>query len=364
MIRYPVSRPCIGPAERDLVDECLRQTRLSMGTSVATFESLLAQRLGVEHVVTTTSGTTALHLALVSLGIGPGDEVVVPDLTFVATANAVHYTGAKVVLADVDPNTWCIDPQELAAKVWRRTRAVVPVHLYGVPCEMNVFKALEGTGTFVIEDAAEGLGGSWEGHALGTIGDCGIFSFFGNKVLTTGEGGAVVTNDGALAARLRFLRGQALDPQRRYYHPEIGFNYRMTDLQAAVGCGQMTHLGDMLKRRREIITLYRQELAFHGFTPMELAHEQHAPWLFTLQLPPNVQRDNVMARLLLAGIETRPVFVPMHRLPMFKQDDWRFPVASEIGDAAMSLPTYPELTNNDVQVICYEFVKACDGETK
>lgn len=357
MIRYPVSQPTLGPVERLLVNKALDDNRITQGAMVAEFEKILAGYLNVEHVVATTSGTTALHLALAALGLGPGDEVLVPDLTFVATANAVAYTGARVVLVDVDPKTWCMDPADAQRKLTDRTRAIVPVHLYGVPCDMDALAVLaHNHGLVIIEDSAEGLGGSYEGYALGSLGQAGVFSFYGNKVVTCGEGGAVSTNSATLAGRLRFLRGQALDPERRYYHPEVGFNYRMTDLQAAVGIGQFSHLLEMLQQRREIVDLYSQLLCYYGVKPIVLPNTQHAPWLFTLQLNAGSKRDGLMRYLDARGIETRPVFVPLHRMPMYAGDDTEFPYASRLGDAGVSLPTYPGLTCHDVLSICDDVV--------
>lgn len=358
MIRFPVSQPCLGPRERALLNQCLDDNRVSGGAMVERFEREFAAYLAVPHAIVTTSGTTALHLALTAMGIGPGDEVIVPAMTFVATANAVHYTGARVVLADIDEETWCIDPRDVAEKVTPRTKAIVPVHLYGVAAPLVTLKAFH---VDLVEDSAEGLGGNYLGQALGTFGRAGVFSFYGNKVMTTGEGGAIVTEDEALAKRLRFLRGQALDPVRRYYHPEIGFNYRMTDLQAAIGVGQLTHLDEMLKRRAELIAIYRRQLQDYGYTPV-MAEAGHAPWMFTIKLASDLNRDRLMAAMTAAGVETRPTFVPMHQLPMWRQLPGRLPVATSLGQQGISLPTYPDLTFDEVHEICDIFRRACDAQ--
>lgn len=353
----PVSQPTLGAAERKFLNRCLDNNELTYGSTVRSFEKALAEYLGVRHVVTTSSGTTALHLALVSLGLKRGDEVLVPDLSFVATANAVFYTGARPVLVDVDPRTWCMDPADAAEKVTARTRAILPVHLYGVPCDMDALRELASIHALhVVEDAAEGLGGTYDGRDLGTLGVAGTFSFYGNKVLTTGEGGAVSTDDDELAGRLFLLRGQAMDPQRRYYHPEIGFNYRMTALQAAIGCGQMMRLDQMLQRRRDLIRLYDDRLRAYAHAPVAhapaRAGTRNAPWLYTLELQEGVDRDAVATALATRGIETRPAFVPMHRLPMYRHTDRTFPHASRIGDCGLSLPTFPDLTFQQVDEIC------------
>jgi perosamine synthetase len=387
-IRIPVSQPCLSLLEHQLVRECLQRNQLSQGPMVARFEREFAEWLGVKHAIAVTSGTTALHLALVALGIGPGDEVLVPDLTFVATANAVSYTGAVPVLVDVDPATWCIDPVDIARKITRRSRAIIPVHLYGVPCDYSTSAPL-----LVIEDAAEGLGGSYpSGRKLGACGgscDIGCFSFYANKCLTTGEGGMVVTDSDLLNERLRTLRGQGTrtgDP--RYYHAVRGFNYRMTELQAALGVGQLSHLDEMLEARREVMLRYADMLYRqlhddrHGGwdAPPCVATQYYAPWQFTFAVPDGLSRNGLAAHLLAHGIDTRPAFVPLHRLPMYQYefsdsgylrgngplDDSRFPNASLIGDTALSLPTYPDLPLSAVDEIAQLVVDwvgraRCDG---
>jgi perosamine synthetase len=365
-MKHPVSRPSITEIERDLVAQALSRVQLSQGEWVARFEQLLAEFLSSGHpsgprghVVCTTSGTTALHLALVAAGIGPGDEVIVPDLTFVATANAVRYTGAEVVVVDIDRHTWGLNYALVDAKRSLRTRAIVPVHLYGVACAGHDGWPHH---DLVIEDAAEGFGGSLGSHMLGTLGHMGVFSFYGNKVITCGEGGAVWTEDADLAKRLRFLRGQALDPNRRYYHPEIGFNYRLTDLQAAVGVGQMTRVEAMLEQRRKIFSLYRHRLCYDvGVTQVDPPGSRSAPWVFTLQLHERIPYDRVVSRLTACGVETRPGFVPLHQLPMYRRPDSEFPVATALAPRILSLPTHADMTLDDVNDICNELIAAVEA---
>lgn len=352
MVRYPVSQPSIGAAERERVDEVLRSGWLTQGRTVEEFERRFADYLNVKHAVACTSGTTALHLALLALGVGPGDEVLVPDLTYVATANAVAYTGAAPVLVDVDPETWNIDLEEAFQHLGPRTRAIMPVHLYGVPCDMDAVREFAAAANLlVIEDAAEALGGFWKFMACGSLGDAGAFSFYGNKVLTTGEGGMVVTNEDDVAARARLLRGQAQDPHRRYYHPEAGFNYRMTEVQAAIGLAQLGRLDAMLHHRSRLCELYLARLGDYGYASMSSCLHGFAPWLFTLQMM-GAPRDAMAARLAEVGIETRPAFVPLHRLPMYARPDEEFRMASLVGDTGLSLPTYADLPLEAVAEIC------------
>jgi len=348
-MRYPCGNPSITELEIQYVLGTLRAGRLTQGMSVARFEEVLADYLNVEHVVVCSSGTAALHLALAALEIGPGDEVLVPDLTYVATLNAVRYLGATPVLVDVEPETWNIDAEKAFAKVTDHTKAILPVHLYGVPCNMEEIYALADVyGLDIIEDAAEGLGGNLRGHALGTLGKCGTFSFYANKIITTGEGGAVATNDPNVAATLRFLRGQAVSSTRRFWHADIGYNYRLTDMQAAMGIAQMQRIKGFVSERQRVMRQYQNELA----SVLEFPRcEGTAPWMFSGLLPKGTPVHRVEEALAGRGIEIRPMFVPMHRLPMYVAPETEFAVASSIEARGISLPTYPELTNADVKFI-------------
>lgn len=364
----PVSSPHLTGIEQRLVADCFARNQLTMGPVVRRFEDELASLLRLDHCVACSSGTTALHLALSALNIGMGQEVLVPDLTFVATANAVAYTGAVPVLVDVDPISWCIDLADAQRKVTFRTAAIIPVHLYGVPADMHAVNQFASQHHLhVIEDAAEGFGGHYHGVPLGGLSTCGVFSFYGNKVITTGEGGAVVTNDPDLDARLRLLRGQALDPGRRYFHTELGYNYRMTDVQAAIGLGQLSHLEDMMIARHAIMAHYSRRLSRIGATPAPMS----APWLFTISLDRDIPRDGLAAELMSHGIETRPVFQPLHRMPMYSNHngwflhDDKFPRSAYFADTGISLPTFPALPLKAVDTICdivLEFAARHTGE--
>lgn len=354
IIRIPVSKPSLTESERRNLLAAFDSCQLTYGPAGIGFESSLANLLGARHALTTSSGTTALHLALLALGIGPGDEVLVPNVSFVATANAVRYVGATPILVDILRDSWCISPPECLSKITKRTRAIVAVHLYGSPCEMSKLADLCKTHhLYLVEDAAEGLGGSYGGSPLGGIADVGTFSFYGNKIITTGEGGAVVTEEDHIAERVYLLRGQAMDFTRRYYHTEVGYNYRLTELQSAIGLAQLHRLFDMLVDRRAVFTRYREALANSGCTWPTT--EGMAPWLFTLLLPPHVSRARVTEDLLLNGVDTRPIFIPMHRLPMYSSplfSDSDFPVSSYVSDRGLSLPTYADLPLTDVDYVC------------
>lgn len=354
-MRHRVSQPSITARERNAVMRTMMGNQLTMGSMVQWFEKALAAHLDVEHVITCSNGTVALHLALVAAGIGPGDEVLVPNVTYVATANAVTYTGATPVLVDIDPMTWTIDVHEAARKVTARTKAIIPVHLYGAPCDMDAIRALSlKHSLIVIEDAAEALGASWRGRKCGTLGNMGCFSFYANKIITTGEGGAVVTNDAALAERLRLLRGQGQDPNRRYFHTVVGFNYRMTDLQGAIGYTQTQRLQELLKARRLVESVYFEELEDIAGHPVQWPTDtKTAPWLFTFCLDDEYDRDDVMQQLAGRGIETRPVFVPLNQMPMYASSAC-FPVSELAGEQGISLPTHADMTPADAAFIASE----------
>jgi len=327
----------------------------SAGPEVAKFENDFAAYIGSSHAVSTMNGTTALHLALTALGIGRGDEVIVPDLTFIASAAAVAATGATPVFADVSRSDWNITPQEVLRLKTRRTKAVLVVHLYGNPADCEAI-AQAVPNLMLIEDAAEACGAGRNGRKTGSFGLAGAFSFYANKVITTGEGGMIVTDDAALADRLRFLRGHAMKPQRRYYHPELGFNYRMTALQAAIGRSQLLRIDNVLARKRQIAAWYAQRL---GELPEIELHPASSPaaqgvyWMYSILLPDLGTRELVMNALTDKQIETRPFFLPMSSQPPFSKIlSRRLPVSHELSQRGLNLPSGPLLTENEVDRIC------------
>jgi perosamine synthetase len=298
---------------------------------------------------------------LAALDIGPGDEVILPALTFVATANAVSYTGATPVLADVHPDTWCIDPDDVERRLSAHTRAVLAVHLYGHPADMTALREIcDGYELHLLEDAAEAPGAYWAGRPVGSLGDMAAFSFYGNKIISTGEGGMVTTNDAHLAERLRLLRGQGQDPERRYWHPVIGYNYRMTELQGAVGLAQTEDFALHLQARLRVHDAYRRfapGLCWQG----QARRAEPAYWLNVALF---AERDAVAAALARAGIETRPVFYPLHHLPPYADlgPPGAYPVARHVSARGLCLPSHAGLTAEDVHGIC-ELAQAVVAET-
>ncbi len=353
----PVFAPWLSENVRRYVLDCVDSGWISsLGRYVERFERDFAAFCEARHAVATSNGTTALHLCLVTLGIGPGDEVLVPDLTFVSTANVVRYTGATPVLVDAEPQTWGMDPADARAKLTPRTRAIIPVHLYGHPVDMDPLLALAAAhGLDVVEDAAEAHGARYRGRRVGALGRIGAFSFYGNKIITTGEGGMLVTNEPALAERAAFLRDHAMDPKRRYYHPEVGFNYRMTNIQAAIGCAQLEQAEAILARRKEIAATYEEDLAgVAGLTrPPAQPWAENVYWMYSVLVEPafGLQREAVRAGLRERGIDSRPFFVPLHELPPYRQDA-RFPVATALAAKGINLPSGTGLRSDEIAQVC------------
>jgi perosamine synthetase len=363
----PVSAPALLGNEKRYVDECLETTWISsIGVFIDRFERAFAERCGAEHAVSCCNGTVALHLALLGLGIGPGDEVLVPSLTYVATANAVRYCGAEPVFVDSDRRTWNLDPADLRRKVTPRSRAVIAVHLYGKPAAMDEILAIASEhGLRVVEDAAEAIGATWRGRAMGTLAEVAAFSFFGNKVITCGEGGMVLATDPDLARKIRQLKGQGQDFERRYWFPVVGYNYRMTNIQAALGLAQLERIDHYLEARDEIEAWYREELAGCPALalPAQDADERRVNWLFSAVLREGVpgQRDRVMARLRERGVDSRPFFYPCHILPPYAGGAAACPEAEWLGERGLSLPTWVGLSRAQVRRVAAELLAAVEA---
>lgn len=356
----PVAAPVLAGREKEYVADCMESGWISsVGKYVELFEAEFAKFCGVRHAVSCCNGTAALHLALAALGVGPGDEVIVPTLTFVATANAVTYCGARPVFVDSEPETWNLDPAQVAAKITPRTKGIVAVHLYGNPVDVDALRALASRhGLFLLEDAAEAHGALHRGRRAGSLGDVAAFSFYGNKIIATGEGGMVTTDDDALAARVRLLRGQGMDTERRYWFPVVGYNYRMMNLPAAIGLAQLECAGWHMGRRREVATAYRRLLGGVNGLGWQTEREwaRHAYWMFTVVLSDRSADDRarLMARLHDEGIETRPVFYPVHSLPPYREAarNEEFPVAEGLARCGLSLPTWAGLSYDDQNYVC------------
>lgn len=356
--RYPVARPSLSDLEERYVLDALRSGWVSsQGPYLNDFEDRFARRCAAGTAVATTNGTVALHLVLAAAGIGPGDEVIVPALTYVATANAVAYCGARAVCVDVLPQSWCVDPAAVQAAIGPRTRAVIAVDLYGHPADYPALRALcHRHGLLLVADAAESFGATVDGHPTGSLADATTFSFFGNKVITAGEGGCVTTSDEALADRMRLLRNQGMDPRRRYYFPVLGYNYRMTNLAAALLCAQLDRADEIIARRDAVIAGYEAQLADEPALSAQpvVAGVRRAPWMAAFLVGPEgdaVSRDAVARALDRLGVETRPFFVPIPDLPAHRDPGAHCPVTVDLSRRGINLPTYPELTDAGVKTV-------------
>jgi len=353
----PVAEVQIGEKEKEYVNDCLATGWVSsLGKYVTAFEEAFAAFCDRPYGVATSSGTTALHLALAGLNIGPGAEVIVPSLTFVATANAVVYAGARPVFVDCDPLTWTIDPTAVAAAVTPRTQAIIVVHLYGHPADMDPILAVAREHNLaVIEDAAEAHGARYKGKRVGSLGTVGCFSFYGNKIITTGEGGMVVTADRTLAQRMAWLRDHAMSKDRRYWHQEVGYNYRMTNVQAAIGLGQLERIEEILAQKRRIGARYRERLAdASGITAApEAPWAQNVYWMYSVLIHDEfgLSRDQVMAGLRRGGVDSRNFFWPVHALPPY-ESGLRLPVSEDLAARGINLPSSPSLTNDQIDFTC------------
>jgi perosamine synthetase len=368
----PLAAPDLGGHEERYVVEAIRSTWISSsGAFLERFEHEFAALCGARHALGVSSGTAALHLALLALDVRRGDEILVPSLTYVATANVVRYVGAEPVFVDVDPATWCIDPALLENSITRRTRGIIPVHLYGHPADMDAINHVAGVhGLWVVEDAAEAHTATYKDRTVGNLAGISAFSFYGNKIFTSGEGGAVVVDDPQLALRLRTLRGQGVDPARRYFFPVTGHNFRMTNVAAAILCAQLERGDEMLGQRRRVFEWYRAALADIpgiGFQPVA-SWADPAPWLFCITVDAaefGRSRDDLAERLARAGIETRPFFVPLHTLPPFRESFRArgdvLPVTERLGEVGLSLPTFPRLADADVRRVASEIERAAAG---
>ena len=362
----PMSCPSIGPKEMEYVADCMASGWVSsVGMYVERFERAFADVAGTKYAISCSNGTAALHLALLASGLRTGDEVLVPTLTFVAVANSVVYCGAKPVLVDVDREIWSIDPSLLERQITPRTRGIIAVHLRGHPADMDAIMDIAGRyGLFVIEDAAQAHGAQVRGRPVGSIGNIATFSFFGNKTITTGEGGMVTTNDPTVAEHIRLLKNQGMTQERRYWHSVVGYNYRLTNVQAAIGLAQVERLGELVLRHQEVASWYMEDLTgVRGlWWQQHKAWARHAWWQFVVIVDDEFgsERDTIISRLRENGIDARRLYFPMHQLPIY-EDRARmveYPVANYLAARGVCLPTWSGLKREDVSYVS-EQLRSC-----
>lgn len=358
--KIPISSPQLEGNELAYVSDCIKTNWISsQGKYVKEFENIFSTYHQGYYSVAVSNGTVALHLALAALGIGEGDEVILPDLTFAASINAIIYTGATPVLVDVEADTWNLNPNLIRKAITKNTKAIMPVHLYGQPCDMDPLIALAKEFNLkIVEDCAEALGSKFKGNPVGSFGDAATFSFFGNKTITTGEGGMVLFKDQSTYEKAIVLRDHGMNKSKRYWHDVVGYNYRLTNLQAAIGVAQFERLEIFVERKRFAATSYSQVLSKSNFfiLPKEEGFNFNSYWLYTFLIKEDspFDRDELMSYMTDRSIETRPVFYPLHVMPPYRNfgnpKDLTF--SKSISDRGVSLPSSVNLTEGEIEYIC------------
>jgi len=358
----PVCEPLLTGKEIEYVSDCITTNWISSkGKYIEKFENGFAEYCGTKHGISASNGTTALHLALASLGIGRGDEVIIPTFTMIATAFSVAYCGATPVVVDSEPGTWNMDAGQIEDKITEKTKAIMPVHIYGHPCDMDPINGIaERHNLRVVEDAAEAHGAEYKGRKAGNLSDVGCFSFYANKIITTGEGGMVITNDDETAEKARALKDLAHMKGKRFLHDMVGYNYRMTNIQAAIGLAQLERLDEFAEMRRKNAQLYNELLGeVKGITtPVEKDYAKNVYWMYSITVGKEfgMTRDELMKRLAEKGIETRAFFIPVHKQPaflemgLFKEES--YPVSEEISQTGLYLPSSSGLKEEEINLIC------------
>ena len=357
--KIPLSQPDVTEAEIGEVVSVLRSARLSLGPRMEEFEGCFRARLGTQHAVAVSSGTAGLHLCLLALGIGPGDEVIVPSFAFIAAANVIRYVGATPVFVDIDAHTLNLDPHRVEDAMTSRTRALMVVHTFGYPAEMQALLALaRGRGLFVIEDACEALGAIYEEQPVGTFGDAAVFAFYPNKQITTGEGGMVVTRSTELASKLRALRNQGrYEGDHWQQHSVLGYNYRLSEMSCALGCAQMARLENILARRAQVARSYLRRLGHPLLTlPAEDTLQRRRSWfVFVVQVGGacKATRDEIVAHMGASGVQCGRYFAAIHQQPLYASLVPRFtlPVTEAVSQTTIALPFFNQLGEEQIAYI-------------
>ncbi|MBX7066611.1 MAG: DegT/DnrJ/EryC1/StrS family aminotransferase [Parachlamydiales bacterium] len=353
-------KPSFWGKEEEYVAAALKSTWISDGEYIVQFEKEFSQLLSAKHTVTVNNGTSALHLALLALNIGKNDEVIVPGYTFAAPVNMLKMVGAEPVYVDVDPNTWCLDETKIEEAITERTKAIIPVHIYGNVCNMpSILEIAHRHNLAVIEDTAEAVFSKWNAQSAGTFGDIGCFSFQATKTLTMGEGGAITISNDVLADRARLIRNHGMHGKRRYWHYEIGHNFRLTNYQAALGCSQIAFLDIIIRNKKRVDALYRkkleglEEIKFQSFN----SAVDPVVWAVVIQLDKNEFGDAKAVReeLLAANIETRSGFFTFHDMPQYNAP--YLPVSQKLSETVISLPSYTLISEEEIDYVCENIKK-------
>jgi len=365
----PVCAPLLGGKELEYVQDCIKSNWISSkGKYVEEFEQEFSTYCNCKFGITTTSGTTSLHLALASIGLREGDEVIVPAFTMISSIYPIIYCGAKPVLVDSEMETWCMDVSQIEEKISDKTKAILPVHIYGHPCDLDpILRIAEEHDLYVIEDAAEAHGAEYKGNKTGGIGDVGCFSFYANKIITCGEGGMMVTNDEEIAKRALSLKDLSFEDTKKrvYLHSELGYNYRLTNLQAAVGLAQFERIDKLVKMRRKNASYYKELLKdVEGVRlPSEKEWARNVYWMFSILIEPafELSREKLMFELAKDGIETRPFFVPMNQQPVFRDmhlfEGEVYPVAETLSKRGLCLPSSSGLEYGEIKQVCDSIIR-------
>ncbi|MCB0873563.1 MAG: DegT/DnrJ/EryC1/StrS family aminotransferase [Actinobacteria bacterium] len=355
----PVAKPVIGDRERELVDEVLRSGQLSLGPMTRRFERDFAARIGTKHAVACSSGTAGLHMCLHAAGIGPGDEVITSSFSFVASANAVLFTGADVRFAEVDPLTFNMDPAAVEAAITPRTKAIEIVDIFGYPAEIPaLIDIAERHGLAIVEDACQSIDGAYDGRKLGTWGHPAVYGFYANKQLTTAEGGIIFTDDDDLAALLSSLSNQGRSDDGAWLvHSRLGFNYRLSDVHSAIGVAQLERLDDMLAGRRRVAAWYQERVAgIEGLTPMYEGPQERSWFVYAPRVADGVDRNAVIRDLDALGIAAKPYLPCIHLQPMYREmfgyEPGLLPVTEAISASTIALPFFPEMREDQVDTVC------------
>ncbi len=356
----PVYEPCLEGNEVEYVRKAVESGWVSsIGEFIIKFENRFAKYCGTKFSASCSNGTTALHLALKAFGVKEGDEVIVPNVTFIATANAVSYCNAKPVFVDIEENSWCIDPKKIEEKITKKTKGIIAVHLYGMPAPMDEIKEIaEKNGLFVLEDGAEAIGAEYKGKRVGSLGDAAVFSFYGNKVITSGEGGMILSDNKELIEKIKILRDHGMNRNKKFWHEVIGFNYRMTNMQAALGLAQLENIDNILEKKMAVVKEYDncfRENEKIGLQP-NIEDRRKICWLYTILIENlGTERDKLIVKLRENGIDSRPFFYPLTDMPPYKSGE-HFPVSRKISYKGISLPSSPKLKKEEIQKIANELI--------
>lgn len=355
MYKYPVYRPSLLGNEKKYLNECIDTSWISSkGHFVNDFENAFKEYIGAKYATGVCNGTVAIQVAIKALGLTNEDEVICPTFTYIASANPITETGAKVVFVDSLADSWQMDPEDIERKITSKTKVIMVVHLYGHPCDMDrIMRLAQKHNLYVVEDCAEAIGSEYDNRKVGSFGDIACFSFFGNKTITCGEGGMVLTNSEYLHERICKIKGQGLAKYREYWHDTLGFNYRMTNIQAAIGLAQFEQIDKFIDKKRRIASWYKEFLGdlpvkFHN----EIGNVKHTYWMNSILVENIEERDLLREFLKEKGIETRPTFYPLHTMPIYSKKYEKHAVAEDISLRGINLPSYPALEKDDVQIIC------------